>query len=179
MHKGSALQRLVDGGSVATAQRMKTSDGARGAFAGAVGGMVGAAIKLACEAIVPPRSPGREPPPGVLAANIVRWASGRELTTDEKQRAALTVHWVFSTLSGALHGVAVEINPSFERGDGVPFGLAIWVGFHEVTLPLLRATPPLRELPLSEQVNECITHGIYGFCVERTRRVLRPLLAPF
>lgn len=157
---------------------MKASDGLRGAIAGTVGGIVGAAVKLACEAVAPPRPPGREPPPGVLAANLVRWTSRRELTGDEKQRAAMTVHWIFSALSGALHGVAVEISPWFERGDGVPFGLAIWIGFHEITLPLFHATPPLRELPLSEQINECITHGIYGFCVERTRRVVRPLLSP-
>jgi uncharacterized membrane protein YagU involved in acid resistance len=43
---------------------------------------------------------------------------------------------------------------------------------------LLRATPPLRELPISEQVNEFITHCAYGFSVERTRRALRPLLEP-
>ena len=72
-----------------------------------------------------------------------------------------------------------EANASLARSEGVPFGLAIWLGFHEVALPLLHATPPLPELPLSEQINECITHCAYGFSVERTRRSLRPLLNPF
>jgi putative membrane protein len=158
---------------------MMLSNGIRGAIAGAAGGIVGGAVKLACEALVPPRPPDREPPPGVLVADVVRATDGRELSKDEKQRAAMTVHWIFSLLSGALHGVAVEANASLARSEGVPFGLAIWLGFHEVALPLLHATPPLPELPLSEQINECITHCAYGFSVERTRRSLRPLLNPF
>lgn len=157
---------------------MTVSNAIRGALAGAAGGIVGGAVKLACEAIVPPRPPDREPPPGVLAAGIVRATDGRELSKDEKQRAAMTAHWIFSLLSGAFHGVAVEAEAKLECTQGVPFGLAIWVGFHEIMLPLLHATPPLRELPLSEQINECITHCVYGFAVERTRRSLRPLLDP-
>jgi len=157
---------------------MKLSDGVRGAVAGLVAGIVGGAVKLACEAVVPPRPPGREPPPGVLAAEIVRFADGRELTDGEKQRAAMTTHWIFSALSGAMHGAAVEARPALERSEGVPFGIAIWVGFHEIVLPLFKATPPPGKLPLSEQINELVTHCAYGFAVERTRRAIRPLLDP-
>lgn len=150
----------------------------RGALAGALGGIVGGAVKLACEAIVPTRPPGREPPPGVLAATLRRRMDGRELSASEKQRAATSAHWLFSALAGACHGVLVELKPSLRATEGVPFGFAVWVAMHEIVLPLARATPSLRALPMSEQTNECITHCAFGFCVERTRRSIRPLFEP-
>ena len=157
---------------------MTFSDGMRGAFAGALGGVVGGAIKLACEAVVPPRSPDRKPPPGVLVADIVRRTDGRELSDDEIERAASSVHWVFSVLTGALYGAVVEWKPGVEKAEGIPLGLALWIGLHEIALPILHATPPVANIPASEHVNECVTHGAYGFGVERTRRALRPLLDP-
>jgi putative membrane protein len=155
---------------------MTVRNGMRGALAGAIGGVAGGAVKLVCEAIVPPRPPDREPPPGVLAAKIARRADGRTLSKMQKQRAATTAHWTFSILSGAVHGALVEAMPSLEKSEGIPFGLAIWIGMHEILLPLTRATPSLRKLPLSEQLNECVTHCVYGVSVERTRRIVRSFL---
>jgi uncharacterized membrane protein YagU involved in acid resistance len=157
---------------------MSPSNAMRGACAGAVGGIVGAAVKLACEAVVPPRPPGREPPPGILAADVRRNIDGRELSGDEKERAATSAHWLFSALSGALYGTILETNASLATFEGAPLGIALWLGLHEIALPLLKATPPLRELPISEQANEFVTHALFGFCVERTRRSFRPLLDP-
>ncbi len=139
------------------------------AIAGAVGGLAGAAIKLVCEAIVPPRSPGREPPPGVIAANVVRAISGRELSSERKKQVALAIHWIFSVGTSVLYGVVVSRAPRATPVKGVGFGVAVWAGFHEVTLPLLRATPPLRELPIGEQANELISHAIFGTTVEYVR----------
>jgi uncharacterized membrane protein YagU involved in acid resistance len=158
---------------------VKLSNAVWGAIAGAGGGIVGGAVKLACEAIVPPRAPDREPPPGVLVADIVRRANGRELSKSEKERAAMTIHWVFSTLSGALYGFIVEAVPSTQESQGIPFGFVLWIGLHEIALPLLHATPTLGKLPIAEQINESITHCIYGFSVEKTRRSLRPLFEPW
>lgn len=148
----------------------------KGALAGVAGGAAGGAIKLACEAIVPPRAPDREPPPGLLAAMIVRATIGCELTKDQRARAAMGAHWVFSLATGALHGALVESNPRLQESRGIPLGLALWLGFHEIMLPLVHATPPLAQLPASEQVNECLTHCAFGFTVEATRRAVRPLL---
>lgn len=143
-----------------------------GAIAGAIGGLAGAAIKLLCEKIVPPRTPDREPPPGIIAANIVRAASGRELSRERMATVALAIHWTFSTVTSAAYGVLVARTQRARLGSGVGFGLAVWVGFHEITLPLLRATPPLGELPIGEQVNECISHAIFGTTVERVRALV-------
>ncbi len=143
-----------------------------GAVAGAIGGLAGAAVKLGCEKIAPPRTPDREPPPGVIAANIVRAVSGRELSHERMATVALAIHWTFSTLTSAMYGALAARAKPARAGGGVAFGIAVWVGFHEITLPLLRATPPLRELPIGEQINEAISHAIFGVTVERVRSLV-------
>lgn len=140
-----------------------------GAIAGAIGGLAGAAVKLLCEKIVPPRTPDREPPPGIIAANVVRALNGRELSHERMATVALAIHWTFSTVTSAAYGALAARAKGARFGSGVGFGVAVWVGFHEITLPLLRATPPLPELPFAEQVNECISHAIFGVTVERVR----------
>lgn len=147
----------------------KRNDVVVGTVAGAIGGLAGAAVKLLCEKIAPPRTLDREPPPGILAANLVRAMSGCELSHERMATVALLIHWSFSTVMSAMYGALAARAKRARFAGGVGFGLAVWVGFHEITLPLLRATPPLGELPVGEQVNECISHAIFGLTVERVR----------
>ena len=139
------------------------------ATAGALGGLAGAAIKLVCEAIVPPRTADREAPPGVLAANIVRAVSGRELSVERKKRVALAMHWSCSVTTSVLYSVLIARAPRATPVKGIGFGIAVWAGFHELFLPSVGATPPLRELPLGEQLNELVSHAIFGSTVDYVR----------
>ena len=148
----------------------------KGLVAGAAGGLVGAGAKLICEAIVPPRAPGREPPPGILVSNILQARRGYGLDKEGKKKAALAVHWSFSTLASAAYGALAEFFPAVTVGYGTVYGWSLWAASHESVLPLLHLTPPLSQVPASEQINEFISHGIFGACVEATRRVVRPLL---
>jgi putative membrane protein len=151
----------------------RQTDIVAGTLAGGVGGAFGAGIKVLCERIVPPRPPGREPPPGILADKLVRAIADDGLTEEQRARVSAIVHWIFSIATSAIYGACVEVWPAAKAGWGTGFGLVIWVGFHEITLPLLGATPPLAELPASEQVNEFITHAIFGGTVESVRAALR------
>ncbi len=147
-----------------------------GAAAGAIGGLAGAAVKQLCEAIVPPRSPDREPPPGVLAMKAMRALDGPELTDEQKDTVSLAIHYAFSTLTSAAYGAIVAGADDRRLGSGVGFGLVLWAGLHEITLPLLGATPPLRRLPAKEQINEFVTHAIFGATVEVVRAQVMEVL---
>lgn len=153
---------------------MQTDKMLAGAFAGAVGGVAGGAIKLLCEQIAPPRKPWRQPPPGILAAKFTRAVADEDLTKSQRERAANAIHWTFSIASAALYGALVEVWPRARAGNGSVFGIVVWVSFHEITLPLLGGTPPLDEVPASEQINEFIAHAIYGLTVDGVRAVMRP-----
>jgi putative membrane protein len=144
-----------------------------GLLAGAIGGLAGGAAKALCEAIAPPRPPGREPPPGVLADDVTRAVADKRLTHEQKATAANVMHWVFSILTSAAYGAAVEFWPTARSGFGTAFGEFVWVGFHELTLPALGATPALKDLPISEQANEFVSHAVFGATVEGVRGLVR------
>lgn len=122
------------------------------------------------------RAPDREPPPGILVFNILQARRGYGLDKQGKKKAALAVHWSFSTLASAAYGGLAEFFPAATVSYGTVYGWALWAGSHESTLPLLHLTLPLSQVPASEQINEFISHGIFGASVEATRRIVRPLL---
>lgn len=151
----------------------RKSDILAGAFAGAVGGVAGGAVKQICEKIAPPRKPWRQPPPGILAAKFTRAVADEDLTKTQREKSANVIHWVFSIATAALYGAVVEVYPRARAGNGSVFGLVVWAGLHEITLPLLGGTPPIEEVPASEQINEFVTHAIYGVTVDAVRGLLR------
>ena len=144
-----------------------------GLLAGAIAGVAGGAAKMLCEKIVPPRPPGREPPPGVLADEVTRAVADTSLSDEQKESTANVVHWIFSVVTSAIYGAVVEVAPQARAGFGTAFGEFVWLSFHEIALPVLGATPKLPELPISEQSNEFVSHAIFGATVEGVRGLIR------
>jgi putative membrane protein len=142
---------------------------ARGLLAGMLGGAVGSAAKLAGEAIYPPRTQGQKPPPVVLAEKI----AGHELTKKQQTAAAQAFHWTLGIGIGGAYGAVAEIHPAVTLGFGVGLGLAVLLGTHESTLPLLGLSKPPDKQPLREQLSELATHALYGIGVEAVRRLVR------
>ncbi|MFY9781104.1 MAG: DUF1440 domain-containing protein [Candidatus Baltobacteraceae bacterium] len=133
--------------------------------AGSIGGLISAFFKLGWEVPFPPRLPGRIPEPMVLITMFTHhptpvWQS-------------YIIHFAFSFLSGAAYGGLVEFFPIVAVGMGVGFGLAIWVGAHEIVMPAMGLTPPVWKLPASEQLSEFFGHAVWGFVIEVFRHDFR------
>lgn len=137
-------------------------------LAGLLGGVAGSAAKLIGEAIYPPRTQGQEPPPAVLAEKI----AGHSLSKGQKTAATQLFHWTTGTAMGGVYGMAAEFLPVVTAGYGVAFGIAVMLGTHESTLPLLGLDKPPTQQPLREHSSELATHALYGFAVEFVRRRL-------
>jgi len=140
--------------------------------AGALGGLISAFVKLGWEVPFPPRLPGRIPEPMVLVSMFTHHAT--------PVWQSYVIHFSFSILAGAAYGAFVEYLPIVALGMGVGFGLAIWVGAHEIVMPLMGLTPPAWRLPASEQLSEFFGHAVWGFVIEVFRhdfraRFVRPL----
>lgn len=148
-----------------------------GALAGGLGGLLGGLVKMGCEGAVPPRPEGRAQPPWVLAKNIWRSWTGAELDPELEKPVTLAIHFGFSIGCGAGYGALAESVPQVTLGYGSAHGLANWVGAHELLLTALELTPPLAELPISEQINEAVSHAIWGVAVELVRRPMRGMRA--
>jgi uncharacterized membrane protein YagU involved in acid resistance len=72
-----------------------------------------------------------------------------------------------------FYGAAVEVLPVLGTGLGMPFGAAVWLGAHVITVPALGLSEPVtRSTPLREAV-EFGAHLVYGAVVEVVRRLLR------
>ncbi len=128
-----------------------------GLLAGSIGGFISGFVKLGWEVPWPPRAADRVPEPQLLVSLFTHhptpgWVS-------------LVIHFTFSTLSGAAYGLLAEILPIVTLGMGVVFGLAIWIGAHELIMPWLGLTPPALQLPASEQGSEFFGHALWGFVI--------------
>jgi uncharacterized membrane protein YagU involved in acid resistance len=65
------------------------------------------------------------------------------LTDAQKERAGPAVHYAFGTAMGALYGVLANRRDSRRLGWGLPFGAAIWLGAHVITVPALGLSKPI------------------------------------
>jgi uncharacterized membrane protein YagU involved in acid resistance len=53
------------------------------------------------------------------------------------------------------------------------YGLAVWIGGHELSIPALKLSPPARELAAQEHRSEAFSHAGFGVALELTRGLLR------
>lgn len=142
----------------------------RGGLAGIAGGLAGGWMKLQCEHLLPPRADGRAAPPAVL---LEKTANAAGLAKPESGSGVITVHYAMSAMFGALYGTLSEAVPLIRAGGGIGYGLAVWIGAHEIALPALGLSPPARMLPRSEHVSEAFSHAGFGAGLELTRKFLR------
>ena len=145
----------------------------RGALAGAIGGVIGAGMKLLGELVFPPRAPGEPIPPAVAVSRLVESLSGSPLLKDKETLAIQSFHWTFSIGVAAMYAALVEVFPKAKIGHGVVFGLVLCLLTHESLLPALGLSLPFNQIPLKEHLSELSTHALFGFCVELVRRQVR------
>ncbi len=79
---------------------------------GMLGGVVGGAAKLVGEVIIPPRKPGEEPPPALIAEKLLQ----RSLSKGQKLAATQFFHWTFSAGLGGIYSVLAEKFPQVTAG---------------------------------------------------------------
>jgi uncharacterized membrane protein YagU involved in acid resistance len=84
------------------------------------------------------------------------------LTPHQKKIAGPAVHYGFGVSIAMFYGAAVEVLPVLRAGLGMPFGAAVWLGAHVITVPALGLSEPVtRSTPLREGV-EFGAHLVYG-----------------
>jgi len=125
--------------------------------AGALGGLMGAWFKLGWEVTWPPRALDRIPEPQVLVTMFTHVPTSNFIS--------LVIHFTFSILSGMAYGALVEFFPIVALGTGIAFGLAIWIGAHEIVMPWMGLTPATWNLPLNEQGSEFFGHIGWGLVI--------------
>lgn len=109
----------------------------------------------------------------LAAKALSRGLLRRELTPDQAKAAGPVVHYAFGSSMAAVYGATAEYVPAVTRGFGLPFGAAVWLGAHVITVPALGLSPPVTESTPSAELAEFLAHLIYGGVTELVRSRLR------
>ncbi len=152
----------------------------KGLFAGALGGFAGSYAMSQFHKLLPkptlPSSEKKEDSTVKAASAISQHMFHHELTTQQKKTAGPAVHYAFGISVGAMYGTLVEFAEPARAGWGLPFGTAVWLGAHVITVPALGLSKPVTQsAPLSEAA-EFSAHLVYGVVGESVRRFLRSYL---
>jgi putative membrane protein len=107
------------------------------------------------------------------ASAISRAIFHHELTADEKKVAGPAVHYAFGTTTAAIYGALAEFRGSTPLAFGLPFGAAVWLGAHVITVPALGLSQPVTHSAPAAEGGEFAAHLIYGIVAEGVRRLLR------
>ena len=146
---------------------------------GVIIGVIGAFVKFGWEVPFPPRTPARDvtnPP-----QEFLQWLGfSYEFTHltyvySEIPRPIISfvIHFGFSIFFGILYAVLVEHKPIWALWEGVAFGLAVWVVFHLVLMPLMGIVPAPWDQPFEEHLSEAGGHAFWMWVMELCRRDLR------
>lgn len=111
-----------------------------------------------------------------VADGIARRLLHRPLPKAQKPLAGNLVHYAFGASVGALYGGVAAVVPRVTAAVGLPFGFAVWLGAHVITVPALGLAEPPTRRPRSQEGLEFVLHLVYGAVTEFVRRFVRQAL---
>ena len=149
----------------------------RGLLAGAVGGLIAcfamSQFHSALQKLKSSDQDKQEDSSVKTASAVSQGIFHHELTAQQKKIAGPAVHYGFGASIATFYGAAVEILPVLRTGWGMPFGVAVWLGAHVMTVPALGLSEPVTRSTPRREAAEFGAHLVYGGVVESVRRLLR------
>jgi uncharacterized membrane protein YagU involved in acid resistance len=106
----------------------------------------------------------------MAAQMLARTTINRPLSDRELAVVAPILHFGFGAGVGAAYGVYVD-RASEDRASGTVFGSALWLAADEIAMPLAGLSDSTR--PLEMHTQSFVAHLVYGVVAERVRRVIR------
>lgn len=155
------------------------SDVWKGLAAGIVAGLVAAWVmgqfhQLASRAPgMPEPVANAEDPTEKTAAVLSEGLLHHALSPEEKKTAGPIVHYAFGATVAGVYGATAEFAPAVTKGLGAPFGVAVWLGAHAITVPALGLSEPITRSPGPAEAIEFAAHLVYGAVTEALRRLIR------
>lgn len=137
-------------------------------LAGGAAGVISGLVKLGWENILPPRTPERDAvnPPQTLLQQLGIPAKLTQATYHYSGQklpwVSYLVHFGFSVSFATAYAALLEKKvKALTVGQGIPFGIAVWVAFHLVIMPAMKTVPTAKEQPWEEHLSESLGHAIW------------------
>lgn len=135
---------------------------------GTAAGFVSGLVKLGWENVLPPRTAERDkvnPPQTLLQQLGVPAKLTQSTYTYSGQKlpwVSYLVHFGFSISFATAYAALLEKKvKALTLGEGIPFGLAVWVAFHLVIMPKMGTVPDAHDQPAEEHISESLGHAIW------------------
>jgi putative membrane protein len=118
----------------------------------------------------------KEPATVKAAEALSETVLNQSWTKSEKEVAGPAVHYAMGATSGAIYGVAAEMDRHVTLGAGLPFGAAVWLIADELAVPAAGLAKLPSEYPAKKHVEALAAHLVYGATTDAVRRVVRRAL---
>lgn len=144
---------------------------------GILGGIISGIVKLGWENLLPPRTVARNltNPPQELLQQMGIPAHITHLTYVysglHMPWVSFIIHFSFSIVFAIIYCILAERFPKITIGQGTVFGLAVWVAFHLIIMPIMGTVPPVWKQPFAEHLSEALGHMVWMWVIDvfRTR----------
>lgn len=137
-------------------------------LAGTAAGVISGLVKLGWENILPPRTAERDKvnPPQTLLQQLGIPAKYTQATYEYSGQklpwVSYLVHFGFSISFATAYAALLEKKVKLLTvGQGIPFGIAVWIAFHLVIMPAMGTVPDATDQPAEEHVSESLGHAIW------------------
>jgi putative membrane protein len=138
---------------------------------GIIVGIFSGWVKMGWENLFPPRTPARNainPPqhmaqqlgfPDDLIFGTVTY-NGNQIMP-----FTLLLHFTFAIVFSFLFILLIQNWKQVSMGQGVVYGLVLWVLWHIILMPLFGTTPAPWDRPFEEHFSECLGHAVWGWSI--------------
>lgn len=163
---------------------MNTTDPARRRYpvallVGVISGLISGIVKFGWEIPFPPRTPERDAtnPPQALLELFGMSPDATHATYlyngNPRPYVSFIIHFAFAITFAVLYCLVAERYPRIKLWQGTVFGVAVWVAFHLVIMPVIGVVPAPWDQPFAEHFSELFGHAFWMWIIELTRRDLR------
>ncbi|WP_057002422.1 YagU family protein [Agrilactobacillus composti] len=141
-------------------------------WAGIFGGLISGLVKLGWENILPTRTALRNltNPPQMLLQQIGIPKHITHLTYTysgaQMPWVSFIVHFGFSIAFAIIYCLLAQKYAKITIGQGMVFGLAVWVAFHLIIMPLMGTVPAIWNQPIEEHISEALGHMVWMWTIE-------------
>ena len=147
---------------------------AREAIAGVIAGVVASwamnAFQGRLKAAIGDPDPPRETSTATAADRLAEATADTHLAEPERATAGTALHYAFGGVLGLAYGVTGAFAPEVRVGFGTAYGAAVSLVADEIAVPALGFSPPPQEVAAVNHLRGFVSHLLFGFALEATRR---------
>ncbi len=142
---------------------------ARGIISGFLGGLAGTLVKSTAEKFLEVRKIDEEEAQMTVIDDLSEKITGSQLSGVSENIAEQFAEIPLGASVGAAYGYGKKDDDDINLFDGVILGATTWASTHETSLPLAGLEKSPEDVPMKTQLQELLSHVLFGVTTEIVR----------